>query len=95
MSQKVITSDIYEASYYLTLGAFITEAELIEENKRKLCIFTLTGGDSLTKAQGEYFNCTAIVNVWEFRRWLTRINSLDGSVKANAKKKPSLQGGMQ
>jgi len=50
MSQKVITSDIYEASFYLTLGAAITEAELIEENKRKLCIFTLTG-DSLTKCK--------------------------------------------
>ena len=94
MSQKVITSDIYEASFYLTLGAAITEAELIEENKRKICIFTLTG-ESLTKAQGEYFNCTAQVNLWDFRRCLTRINSLVGSVKANAKKKPSLQGGMQ
>lgn len=89
MSQKVITSDIYEASYYLTLGAVIIEAELIEENKKKICIFTLSA-ETLTKAQGEYFNCTAIVNLWDFRRCLTRINSLVGSLKANDKKKSQL-----
>jgi hypothetical protein len=83
MSQKVITSDIYEAAYYLTLGAVIEKAELIEENKRKICVFTLTG-DLLNKAQGEYLNCNALVNLWDFRRSLTRINSLVGSVKANA-----------
>ncbi len=36
MSQKVITSDIYEAGYYLTLGAVVEKAELIEENKKAL-----------------------------------------------------------
>ena len=95
MTQKVITSDIYEAGYYLTLGAVIEKAELIEENKRKICVFTLTS-EILNKAQTEYLNCNALVNLWEFRRCLTRVNSLVGSVKANDKKNASLnQGGVQ
>jgi len=93
MSQKVITSDIYEAGYYLTLGALIEKAELIEENKRKICVFTITG--VLLNAQSEYLNCNALVNLWDFRRCLTRINSLVGSVKANDKKKALNQGGAQ
>ena len=89
---KVITSDIYETGYYLTLGAVIEKAELIEENKRKICVFTLTG-EILNKAQAEYLSGNALVNLWEFRRCLTRVNSLVGSVKANDKKKSTLQGG--
>jgi hypothetical protein len=89
---KVITSDIYETAYYLTLGSAIIEAELIEENKRKICVFTLTG-EILNKAQAEYLSGNALVNLWEFRRCLTRVNSLVGSVKANDKKKALNQGG--
>ena len=88
--QKITTSDTYEAAFYLVLGAAILGAELIEENKKKICIFSLSG-ENLTKAQQEYFNSKAYVNIWDFRRCLTRINSLVGSVKANEKKKSSQQ----
>jgi hypothetical protein len=93
-NQKITTSDTFEAAFYLAIGAAILGAELIEENKKKICIFSLTG-ENLTQAQQDYFNSKAYVNIWDFRRCLTRINSLVGSVKANEKKKASYQGGNQ
>ena len=86
--QTITTSDTFEASFYLTKGATILDATLIDENNKKICTFTLSGNE-LAKHQIDYFNCNAIVNLWDFRRCLTRINSLLGSVKANEKKNAS------
>ena len=89
--QSITTSDTFEAGFYLTKGASIVDACLIDENNKKICTFTLSG-DELNKHQVDYFNCNAFVNLWDFRRCLTRINSLVGSVKANAKRKSSIKG---
>src|SRR4030042_2396140 len=86
--QSITTSDTFEAGFYLTKGAKLIDATLIDENNKKICTFTLSA-DELSKHQVDYFNCNAFVNLWDFRRCLTRINSLVGSVKANAKKQAS------
>ena len=84
MSNVVSTQDIYESAYFLTLGANVENVEVIKENRKLICRFTFTG-TNLLKAQNEYFNAKAIVNLWEFRRCYNRINSLIGTAK---KEKP-------
>jgi hypothetical protein len=77
---RVTTQDIYESAYYLTLGADVENVELLKENNRFVCKFTLSGDDLLT-AQNNYFNAKALVNLWDFRRCYNRISSLIGTAR--------------
>ena len=86
--QQIKTFDTYEAGFYLSRGARIIDAKVIYENKKVLCSFVLSG-TNLIGYQAEYFSGNASVNLWEFRRWFTRLHSLVGSVKAEEKKKKS------
>ena len=90
-NQKITTSDTFEAAFYLGHRSYnIRRRAYRRKQKENLYISALPEKTSL-KAQQEYFNSKAYVNIWDFRRCLTRINSLVGSVKANEKKKASKQ----
>ena len=42
-TNTVTTSDIYEATYYFLNGATISGLEVVEELKKQICKFTLSG----------------------------------------------------
>ena len=86
MSQILITSDYYEAGYYICLGYSVEKVELIKEARRPVGKFTFTG-DGITQAQIEYFNGKATVNLLDFRRAYVHLNALLGSVKKEARLK--------
>ena len=90
MSNLVSTQDIYESAYLLTLGANIENVEALTENNKLVCRFTFSG-ENLLKAQSDYFNAKAVVNLWNFRRCFNRINSLIGTARKEAK----LKGGIK
>ena len=77
---QVSTKDLYEASYYLTLGCNVENVEVLKENNKRICIFTLSG-KNISKAQSDYFNANAHVNLWDFRRCFNRINALIGTAR--------------
>ena len=76
----VKTQDIYESAYLLTRGGNILTVEALYENNRLVCAFTFSG-ENLLKAQNDYYNARAEVNLWEFRRSFSRINSLIGTAR--------------
>ena len=80
----VKTQDIYESAYLLTQGANILNVEALHENSKLICAFTFSG-ENLLKAQNEYYNARAQVNLWEFRRCFNRINSLIGTARKEFK----------
>jgi len=87
---NVSTQDIYESAYFLTLGASVEAVEVIRENNKLICRFSFEG-DNLLQAQNDYFNARAMVNLIDFRRCFSRINSLIGTAKKEACK----QGGVR
>lgn len=82
MSKKhfVSTKDIYECAFMLTQGAEVEKVEVQPENSILICLFTFSG-ENLMQAQNDYYNGRANVNLWEFRRCYTRINSLIGTAR--------------
>ena len=84
MSQTLITSDYYEAGFYICLGYSVEKVELVKEAKKPAGKFTFTG-EGLTQAQIEYFNGQAVVNLLDFRRAYVHLNALLGSVKKEAR----------
>ncbi len=80
MLQTLITSDYYEAGYYICLGYSVEKVELAREAKKPAGKFTFTG-EGLTQAQIEYFNGQATVNLLDFRRAYVHLNALLGNVK--------------
>ena len=42
-SQTLITSDYYEAGYYICLGFTVQKVELVKEARKQAGIFTFTG----------------------------------------------------
>jgi len=92
MSGQIITSDMYEVAYYLTLGFTIENIELINENKNLICNFTVTG-ENINSARIDYFNAKAFVNLLDFRRAYQRVSTLGISVKKEAKKQASNKSG--
>ena len=85
--QTLVTSDYYEAGFYICLGYSVEKVEFVKEAKKPVGKFTFTG-EGLTQAQIEYFNGQAMVNLLEFRRAYVHLNTLLGSVKKEAKKAP-------
>jgi hypothetical protein len=83
--QTLITSDYYEAGFYICLGYSVERVELAREARKPTVKFTFTG-EGLTQAQIEYFNGQAVVNLLDFRRAYIHLNALLGSVKKETKK---------
>jgi hypothetical protein len=83
--QTLITSDYYEAGYYICLGFTVQKVELVKEDRKPAGKFTFTG-EGLTQAQIDYFNGLAVVNLLSFRRAYIHLNALLGSVKREARK---------
>lgn len=89
--QTIGTRDLYEASYYMMLGAKLDGINVVEENSKQVCHFILTG-DVLTTAQLHYFNGDAKVNLLDFRRAYMRLHSMIGSARREAMKKAKTGG---
>ena len=86
METKVITSDIYEATYYFLNGATISSLEVVQEVKREICKITLEG-ENLPVLQNQYFQGNVSVNLFEFRRNYNRVINLVTIAKRDAKMK--------
>lgn len=84
--QTLITSDFYEAGFYICLGFTVQSVELIKEARKPAAKFTFTG-EGLIQAQIEYFNGQAAVNLLEFRRAYIHLNALLGTVKKEQRSK--------
>ena len=90
MSNVIFTQDMYEASYYLTLGGNLDNIEIVKENKKEICLFIISGED-LKRAQLDYFNARAEVNLIDFRRCYLRLHSLIGTARKEAKQREVAQ----
>ena len=89
-TNTVTTSDIYEATYYFLNGARDFGLEVVEELKKQICKFTLSG-ENLTRLQQEYFQGVVTVNLFDFRRSYNRvIKSCNQCQKRNQVKTKSL-----
>ena len=93
-SQTLITSDYYEAGYYICLGFTVQKVELVKEARKQAGIFTFTG-TGLTQAQIDYFNGQAVVNLLSFRRAYIHLNALLGTVKKETHKTRSAGSGQE
>jgi len=93
-SNTLITSDYYEAGYYICLGFTVQKVELVKEARKQAGIFTFTG-TGLTQAQIDYFNGQAVVNLLSFRRAYIHLNALLGTVKKETHKTRSAGSGQE
>jgi hypothetical protein len=80
----LVTTDLYEAGYYLSKGYTINKTELLKESKKVLVQFTFTGvglrGERIRYASGE-----AEVNLSAFRRAYAHLNYILESAKKYAR----------
>ena len=83
---EVSSHDLYEVAFYLTLGADILNAEVVKVGSRETCRFTVSG-ENLVKAQLDYYNGTANVNLLSFRRCYTQLSGLIGTARKDAREK--------
>ena len=79
MSNFVSTQDIYESAYLLTLNANIENVEVITENNKLVCKFIFSG-DNLLKAQNDYFNAKAVVNLLKLTAATDILEFADGKI---------------
>ena len=86
--QTLITSDYYEAGFYICLGFTVQKVELVKEARKSAAKFTFTG-EGLVQAQIDYFNGQAAVNLLDFRRAYIHLNALLGAVKKETHSKES------
>ncbi len=88
----VQTTDLYEASYYLLNGCFIDTIQCLPVNGKNLSQFSFEGPD-LTKLQLSWFQGNAEVNLLEFRRAYSQINSFSYDAKKKWKQQRRETGG--
>lgn len=83
---EINTTDLYEAAFYLTLGAEITAIEAFSVNRKATCRLYLSGND-IAEAQAKYFQGKASVNLFEFRRAYQQVASYITDAKKELKRK--------
>jgi hypothetical protein len=83
----ITTTDLFEVCYLITAYDFTIEnIQVIPQNKKEICHFTIAGDEEISKAQLEYFNNDGKVKVLDFRRSLQKVNSLIGMARSKFKK---------
>jgi hypothetical protein len=80
------SSDLYECAFYFTNGCTVKNVEIVEENRKELCILYMTG-DAILSLQQIYFRSEAIVNLFDFRRSYNRLMNLIALAKKEARVK--------
>lgn len=84
MGEQVITTDLYEGTYYLLNGCQLVCIEGVPVNGSITCKLTFQG-EPLNRLQMEYFSGAARVPLFEFRRTFGQVNALVRSAKKKAK----------
>lgn len=84
MGEQVITTDLYEGTYYLLNGCQLVCIEGVPVNGSITCKLTFQG-EPLNRLQLEYFSGKARVPLFEFRRTFGHVNALVRSAKKKAK----------
>ena len=84
MVETVITTDLYESTYYLLAGCELESIEGLRINGKITCRFSFRS-PRIPQLQMEYFHGGAEVNLLQFRRAYGQINALVRSAKKKAK----------
>jgi hypothetical protein len=71
---KVSTADLYEACYYLLNSCMLEAIEGLPVNGEISCSLSFTG-EKIPDLQAQYFQKTASVNLFHFRRAYSQVNS--------------------
>ena len=86
--QQITTHDLYEACYYLLNNCSILAVEGQEVNGKIACLISFEG-EAIEKLQLEYYQSTAVVNLFEFRRAYSQISSFIYNAKKKLKDEKS------
>ena len=86
------TYDIYEICYYFLNQCTIKDIEVIPVNGKLFCNVTMEG-DSLPELQAKYFRNDAFVNLFEFRRFYSKVTGYINEAKKKYKTLQKHQGG--
>jgi hypothetical protein len=84
MGERVVTTDLYESSYYLLGGCELEGIEAARLNGSICCSLTFRG-ERLAELEKEYFSGTATVPLFAFRRAFGQINALVWTAKKKAR----------
>ena len=85
-SSLISTTDLYEAAFYLIEGFKLETVEIVNQNRKEMGRFTLSG-DEIQKKQVVYFNGEASVNIMDFRRTYNQLTTLVGQAKRELREK--------
>ena len=72
--QKIITCDLYEATYYTLNGCELETIEGLQVNGKIACKLTFRG-EKLPTLQISYLNGEATVNLFQFRRTFSQLSA--------------------
>jgi hypothetical protein len=86
------SSDLYECAYYFSNGCTVKNVEIVEENKKQICILLITGVNLLSLQQS-YFKSQATINLFDFRRSYNRLLNIVSLAKKESKETSSQGGG--
>ena len=89
MASLISTTDLYEAAFYLIEGFKLEKVEIVNQNRKEMGKFTLSG-EGIQKAQIVYLNGEAAVNVMEFRRTYSQLTTLVGQAKREVREMKAL-----
>jgi hypothetical protein len=84
MEERVSTTDLYEATFYLLGGCELLGIEATRVNGGIACRLSFRG-PRLQELQAEYFTGLAKVALFPFRRMFGQVNALVYSAKKKAK----------
>lgn len=81
------STDVFEIAYLLTVHNFsVDNVTVVPVNKSEVCQFTISGDESLSKAQLEYYNNYGTVKILDFKRAMHRVNTFIGIAKKEYRK---------
>lgn len=84
MGERITTTDLYEATFYLLGGCELLGVEATRVNGGIACRLSFSG-TRLSELQAEYFGGRAKVSLFPFRRTFGQVNALVYSAKKKAK----------
>ena len=86
------TSDPYEMCYAFLNGCTIRDIEVLEVNGKLSCTVIMEG-DNLPELQAKFFRNEAYVNLFDFRRFYSRVTGYINEAKKKYKTLQKQQGG--
>ena len=88
MTSLIGTTDLYEAAFYLIEGFKLEKVEIVNQNRKEIGKFILTG-EGIQKAQIVYLNGEAAVNIMDFRRTYNQLITFVGQAKREIRERIS------